>query len=234
MSFRAAARAARLRCPPLLALLLVLLAMPTLAQRVGARELSWIEYGHDGERYGEYRQVEPGRWLEDGGDGRFYYDELRRDAHSVYLQDRRRGVELRLDLRGGQAWYRERGRDWEPRYSIWGGRGGPLLGRTAAAVSRCHAAVQGRIAWDYEGSTLWEPQNLDRLCGDGRSAEPARCFQQALHGGVDWGGGTHWEWENAIALCQGTQDARATIGCFRSRVRQGYAWEEAIEDCAAY
>ncbi|MDQ3938836.1 MAG: hypothetical protein M3253_09190, partial [Chloroflexota bacterium] len=76
---------------------------------------------------------------------------------------------------------------------------------------RCQDAVQGKIAWNYSGSTTWAPNNVERLCRGASDDQPARCFQRVMHGGINWGGGTRWEWQNAIDLCEGTADANATI-----------------------
>ncbi len=104
---------------------------------------------------------------------------------------------------------------------------------TPAASASCHDAVQGEVAWNYDGTTRWAEGNVDRLCeGAEDSAEPARCFQEAMHGGLRRGDeGTRWRWQDALALCQGTRDADATIACFRDRTRGGTAWREAIDAC---
>lgn len=98
----------------------------------------------------------------------------------------------------------------------------------------CREAVQGEIAWNYEGETRWSANNVRRLCrGAEDSTGPARCFQRVMHGGVDWGGGTRWSWRNALGLCQGTRDPGATVACFRRRVDGGAGWREAIDGCRA-
>lgn len=96
----------------------------------------------------------------------------------------------------------------------------------------CADAVQGEIAWNYEGETRWAPSNVRRLCrGAEDSAEPARCFDRVMHSGVDWGGGTRWQWRNALALCEGSRDSDTTIACFRERIDRGQGWREAIAAC---
>src|SRR5262249_28051136 len=75
-------------------------------------------------------------------------------------------------------------------------------------------------------------QNVERLCRGGVGDEPARCFEKLIRGRVNWGGGTNWEWENAVGLCHGSQDHRATIGCFEGQVRGGTQWQTAIGNCA--
>ena len=102
----------------------------------------------------------------------------------------------------------------------------------ALAQSQCQEAVQGEIAWNEAGTTRWAARNVDRLCeGAEDSVEPARCFDEVMHGGVDWGGGTTWEWENALALCQGTQDSEATVRCFEEKIEGGTGWRSAIDAC---
>lgn len=104
---------------------------------------------------------------------------------------------------------------------------------TPASSASCHDAVQGEVAWNYDGTTRWAERNVDRLCeGAEASVEPAACFREAMHGGLRRGEeGTRWRWQDALALCQGTRDADATIACFRDRTRGGMAWRDAIEAC---
>ncbi len=100
------------------------------------------------------------------------------------------------------------------------------------AGNACHQAAQGKVAWDYQGSTQWAQGNLDKLCAfNNRTAEPAKCFQTVMHGGVDWGGGTRWQWGNALKLCAGTQNAAQTVNCFKQKRGQGQGWSDAIEQC---
>jgi len=110
-----------------------------------------------------------------------------------------------------------------------------LAARRAVVESRsttaCHDAVQGQIAWDYNGNTSWGRGNLERLCsGAETSVQPAKCFDQVMHRGVNWGSGTNWQWANALDLCEGTTDASATISCFEREKRNG--WQDAIETCS--
>ena len=100
-----------------------------------------------------------------------------------------------------------------------------------AIADECHDAVQGRIAWDYQGHTAWAPANVDRLCQGASSVQPARCFARVMHGGVNWGGGTQWQWSNAIDLCAGTPDSQATIACFQRGIAEGQVWAAAIASC---
>ncbi|HVT17416.1 MAG TPA: hypothetical protein VHQ90_14700 [Thermoanaerobaculia bacterium] len=108
-----------------------------------------------------------------------------------------------------------------------------LAARASFAQGSCQDAVQGKIAWDYKGSTTWNPANVERLCSGATSDQPARCFDRALHGGIEWGGGTQWQWTNAIDLCAATADADATIRCFQSSIRQAQGWQTAIAACKA-
>jgi hypothetical protein len=121
-------------------------------------------------------------------------------------------------------------------------RGGPSrqpAGTYAAApavavdpVSDCISKVQGRIAWDYKGSTGWGQTNLQRLCeGTSVASEPGRCFQRVMHGGVNWGGGTSWTWQNALSLCAGTSNADSLVNCFQDRVGRNEPWQSARESC---
>jgi hypothetical protein len=104
----------------------------------------------------------------------------------------------------------------------------------SAAATTCPDAVQGRIAWDYAGSTTWAPGTIADLCrGAEASREPAQCFNRVMHGGVDWGGSTQWGWSNALNLCTGTANAERTIGCFQGDLAGGQTWQQAIDRCKA-
>jgi len=103
----------------------------------------------------------------------------------------------------------------------------------AAGPRTCARAVQGKIAWNYDGNTRWQGSNIRDLCAGARnSREPARCFQRVMHGGVDYGGGTRWNWENARDLCKGTRNADGRIKCFTGQITVGTPWKRAIEICA--
>ena len=96
----------------------------------------------------------------------------------------------------------------------------------------CRSLVQGKIAWNHDGEKRWAENNLKTLCeGSKKPAEPGKCFRTVMHGRIDWGGGTVWRWENALNLCAGTEDAVATVDCFRGRIRQGKSWRGAIDAC---
>lgn len=98
----------------------------------------------------------------------------------------------------------------------------------------CFEAVQGRIAWNQHGNTRWTQANIDRLCaGAEDSAEPARCFQQALKGAAKLDSGRQWTWKDAVDLCQGTRNAAGTVSCFEETVRGSRSRQEAIEHCGA-
>ena len=77
----------------------------------------------------------------------------------------------------------------------------------------CRNALEGRVPWSGTDKH-WSSQNLERLWAGGVGAEPAACYARLMRGEVNWGGGTHWEWDNAANLCHGSQDGRATIACF--------------------
>lgn len=103
---------------------------------------------------------------------------------------------------------------------------------TTNSLAQCSQALEGQVAWDYEGSSSWAIPNLERLCRDAQtSVQPARCFEQVMHGGVNWGGGTQWQWQNAIDLCEGSRNASATIDCFERGIARGQGWQDAIAAC---
>lgn len=97
---------------------------------------------------------------------------------------------------------------------------------------KCRRAVQGKIAWNYSGNKSWGTANLERLCrGAATSEEPARCFNRAMHGGINWGGGTRWQLKNALDLCEGSTNATATISCFQGELQNTGSWKKATETC---
>jgi len=52
-----------------------------------------------------------------------------------------------------------------------------------------------------------------------------------MHGGISWGGGSQWRWENVLDLCRGSADAGRTIQCFQNRIEGGKEWSVAVEEC---
>lgn len=101
-----------------------------------------------------------------------------------------------------------------------------------ASTDTCAKALQGKIAWNYSGDTKWEPTKLEKLCGDLTHAEPAICFGRVMHGGVSWGGGTKWPWEDALTLCARTTDAHKTISCFGQMLFGGLEPKDAVGRCS--
>ncbi|MFC3192710.1 hypothetical protein ACFODZ_00520 [Marinicella sediminis] len=97
--------------------------------------------------------------------------------------------------------------------------------------NRCHNSLQNKVAWDYKGNKRWGTANMDRLCGTTNSDQPAKCFNKVMHGNVNWGGGTQWQWENALKLCQGTLNANRTVVCFKKKIKEGSNWSSAISAC---
>lgn len=96
----------------------------------------------------------------------------------------------------------------------------------------CHDVIQGNIPWDYKGSKVWGKANIDRLCkGATDSSQPGVCFDLVMHGGINYGGGTKWQWQNAIDLCEGTHNTNTTIQCFKNSISQGKTWKTAIAFC---
>lgn len=101
----------------------------------------------------------------------------------------------------------------------------------AETALSCQTAVQGRIPWDYSGSTAWQQGNIDRLCSAVTSIEPAVCFEHVTFGGVEWAPGQNqWARDNAVTLCAETTDASARIGCCQQEVPKS-GWAPAIEAC---
>jgi hypothetical protein len=67
-----------------------------------------------------YRQTAGSSWEELGSDGKvqFKFQEVKRDDGSVYLEDRSRGVAIRLDVRAKKVMYRESGKKEEVLFDI--------------------------------------------------------------------------------------------------------------------
>jgi len=95
----------------------------------------------------------------------------------------------------------------------------------------CAQAVQGKIAWDYSGNRTWASANVERLCRGATDDQPARCFDRVMHGGVNQGGGTRWEWPDALDLCEGTKNATETIACFQRYISMRRPMQDAIAAC---
>ena len=95
----------------------------------------------------------------------------------------------------------------------------------------CEQALQGKVAWDDAGNRSWAADNLERLCRGAADDQPARCFDRVMHGRIDWGGGTRWEWQNAIDLCESTKNADLTIGCFQRYISTKRPLKDAIAAC---
>jgi|GEM_PF-2370453 len=97
--------------------------------------------------------------------------------------------------------------------------------------NRCQDSVQNKIAWDYKGNKRWAQANLDKLCANNTTDQPAKCFNTVMHGNVNWGGGTQWQWGNATKLCSNTLNANRTVVCFKSKIKKGENWSSAISAC---
>jgi len=98
----------------------------------------------------------------------------------------------------------------------------------------CFNSVQNKIAWNYKGTKQWNPKNINLLCGNSRTIEPAKCFNRVMHGGINWGGGTNWKYKNALNLCRLSTNSSQTIACFRDKNRKSKGqWQNAINQCRA-
>lgn len=98
----------------------------------------------------------------------------------------------------------------------------------------CANAVQGEIAWNYNGTTQWGSSNVNRLCqGAETTTEPAECFEEAMHGQTDTGdGSTRWRWQDALELCKGTRSADDAIACYKDEIGRGRSQAQAIDACS--
>lgn len=106
----------------------------------------------------------------------------------------------------------------------------------ASAKNTCYNAVQGKIAYDYQGNTAWTPRNIDSLCkGYETTQEPATCFDLAMHGGVlNRDRSPAWNWQEAFGLCSRSSSYEQTILCFvKKRFDENFSRADAIEYCSA-
>jgi hypothetical protein len=63
------------------------------------------------------------------------------------------------------------------------------------AEQACAAAVQGRVAWNQQGATSWDPNNVRRLCqGTTDPNATVSCFQAEIR--------KHNDWSRGISSCQ--------------------------------
>lgn len=109
----------------------------------------------------------------------------------------------------------------------------PSVQRVAIRQS-CTSTLQDKIAWDYNGNKHWALGNLKSLCGNTNSIQPAVCFNKVMHGGVNWGNGTQWQYQNAMNLCRNSTDATKTVNCFIAvNKKQKGQWNNAINACKA-
>lgn len=106
------------------------------------------------------------------------------------------------------------------------------------AEKQCFDYVQDKIKWNYDHDARWKPENVEQLCkGTTQFKQPGECFNEVMHGGplggegINWGGGTKWQWKNAVALCAGTDSADNRINCFKSRIGDNVKWDTAIAQC---
>jgi hypothetical protein len=135
----------------------------------------------------------------------------------------------------GQPWVRFTGQKHEAQINL-NYRSATTVNTTIPAIikpvgNRCHDSLQNKVAWDYKGNKRWASGNMDRLCGTTNSDQPAKCFNTIMHGNVNWGGGTQWQWENAVNLCAGSLNANRTVVCFKKQISEGKNWSAAINAC---
>ena len=106
----------------------------------------------------------------------------------------------------------------------------PTAATEAHAASAVCANAARKVAYDYKGRKDWDASSVNKLCGNVKTREPAKCFKTIMHGGVSWGGGTRWRWQNALDLCQSSGNANATVQCFKSKMPK-VGWRKAVASC---
>lgn len=82
------------------------------------------------------------------------------------------------------------------------------LGAVPSAVAqgseelRCRAMVDGQVAWNKAGDTVWSPANVEALCaGTTDAAARIACFKAGI--------AAHDDWSRAIADCAAAGDGAA-------------------------
>jgi uncharacterized glyoxalase superfamily protein PhnB len=96
----------------------------------------------------------------------------------------------------------------------------------------CAQAIQGKVRLSPNGSRVWPEASLARLChGAETSLEPARCYDELMHGKISWGTGSTWTAAHALILCAGTRNARQTLDCFQTNIAANDTWTSAINAC---
>lgn len=202
--------------------LAIALAIPATASLANSHEAPAAQRGVDGRNVtrvfhsgpGSFEQLDSGRWVEFGDDGRLInqFEERSRDANRIELFDPARGVRVWIDLRtreigglsprsGPQLLYRildmdagERGRGWRGRRG-GGGNGGWNGGNNGGGWGRDNVR-------DYEVGPIWNQRDAERKCrdkarelrgewnGQWRTTVPGRmsvCEIETGRGGGGWG-----------------------------------------------
>lgn len=110
---------------------------------------------------------------------------------------------------------------------------GAIQAEPEVTLGVCASAVQGKVAWNYTGNVQWNASNLDALCGNVETTEPATCFERVMHQGIEVAPGQEkWDWSQALNLCASTTDADARIECFSERMPE-LGWVAATVACRA-
>jgi hypothetical protein len=181
---------------------------------VNGGNVTGLEIGQSGRKVGEYRQMGPKAWVETtpAGEVRFRFDEVQRDDGAVYLIDKARGVQLQLDLHQRKVLYSQDGAARGALYDILSANAMAVLPLTAPVpvaaapkdlAQQCREAVQGKVAWNRQGSTSWAVGNLERLCQGTRDpAATIACFQAEIR--------AHDQWPEALKICSGPLGGRVS------------------------
>ncbi len=102
---------------------------------------------------------------------------------------------------------------------------------TSSNSSGCESAVQGKIAWDKNGSKKWAPSNVKRLCKGSNGSQAAWCFARAMHDPKYLGWHKPFNWSFPIDLCEGSQNADATLDCYAAERQAGKSLAQATAAC---
>lgn len=79
------------------------------------------------------------------------------------------------------------------------------LAAPGAEEMRCRSMVDGRVAWNQQGDTAWQPQNIEALCAGATDADARiACFEAGI--------ASHGDWSQAIAACAGADGASPAPG----------------------
>lgn len=126
----------------------------------------------------------------------------------------------------------------------------------------CYNMIQGKVAWDQNGSRQWQDKNINNLCAGSRNPhQTVNCFKQGIASHNDWNkainecrgskskhqicydmiqgkvawarnGSRQWQDKNINNLCARSRNPHETVSCFKRGVAYHNDWNRAINECS--